>query len=144
MTQTDNKPTTYTDLHRMELRSHVNLAGDVVARLWPMRTFISRNPLQGFEHLPFEEAVRKGEQLFGGRGYLSCKVYREAYHSGRIAQCQLDQALEPLVSRRSIVFGQRRVSHLEVLRAAVVHGADATCLGRSLWSMWTPGTRCLS
>lgn len=48
----------YTDAQRMELRSHVNLAGEVVARLWPMRTFISRNPLQGFEDLPFEAGVR--------------------------------------------------------------------------------------
>ena len=86
MTQTNNRPTDYTDAQRMELRSRVNIAGEVVARLWPMRTFISRNPLQGFEHLHFEEAVRQGEQLFGGRGYLSSKVYREAYRSGRIAQ----------------------------------------------------------
>ncbi len=114
----------YTDAQRMELRSYVNLAGEVVARLWPMRTFISRNPLQGLEQVRFEEAVRRGEQLFGGRGYLSCAAYREAFQSGRIQQRHVDEVLRPLVSEQHIMFGDRRLSHLDVLRAALLHGVQ--------------------
>ena len=61
MTQVNERLAPYTDTQRMELRSYVNLAGEVVARLWPMRTFISRNPLQGLEQFSFGEAVRRGE-----------------------------------------------------------------------------------
>ncbi len=95
----------YTDAQRMELRSYVNLAGEIVAKLWPMRTFISRNPLQGLEHLKFEEAVRRGEQLFGGRGYLSLNLYREEFLRGRIRSLDVDEVLQPLASDKHIQFG---------------------------------------
>jgi uncharacterized protein YbcC (UPF0753/DUF2309 family) len=112
----------YTDAQRMELRSYVNLAGEVVAKLWPMRTFISRNPLQGLEHLKFEEAVRRGEQLFGGRGYLPLDLYREEFLRGRIRPLDVDEVLRPLASDTHLQFGDRRLSHLDMLRTALIHG----------------------
>ncbi len=121
MTVSDRTASSYSESQRMELRSHVNLAGDVVARLWPMRTFISRNPLQGFEHLPFEEGVQEGERLFGGRGYLPEDFYRAAYREGRIDLRCLQEVLQPLVSDKHVQFGDRRLSHLEVLTAVMVH-----------------------
>ncbi len=124
MPKINDRPMSYTDAQRMELRSHVNLAGEVVARLWPMRTFISRNPLQGFERFSFDEAITRGKQLFGGRGYLSCDAYREAFRSGRIHQQLVDNVLRPLAQEHHIVFGKRRLSHLDVLRAAMVHGVQ--------------------
>ena len=48
---------------------HVNVkelvakAADIVAPVWPLKTFIAVNPLQGLETLPFEEAVSRAEQL---------------------------------------------------------------------------------
>ena len=131
MAQTTGRPTSYTDVQRMELRSYVNLAGEVVAPLWPMRTFISRNPLQGFEQLHFDEAVRRGEQLFGGRGYLSCAAYRDAFRRGRIQSGHVDAALRPLATETHIRFGDRRLFHLDVLRAVMVHGVEPTSPGRS-------------
>lgn len=131
MTQVNERLAPYTDTQRMELRSYVNLAGEVVARLWPMRTFISRNPLQGLEQFSFGEAVRRGEELFGGRGYLSCDTYREAFRRGRIQRRHLDEALRPLATDTHIVFGDRRLSHLDVLRAVMVHGVGPSSRGQS-------------
>ncbi|SPP64339.1 DUF2309 domain-containing protein [Nitrospira lenta] len=113
-----------TDTDRMELRSYVNLAGEVVARLWPMRTFISRNPLQGLEHLPFSQAVQLGTERFGGAGYLSPQLYREAHRAGRISDDAIDQALAPLVLDDSIPLGSRILSHRDVLRAALIHDIE--------------------
>lgn len=124
MLQANEKLAPYTDTQRMELRSYVNLAGEVVARLWPMRTFISRNPLQGLEHLPFSEAVQRGTELFGGAGYLSPQLYREAHRAGRIADGAIDQALTPLVLDDSVQLGHRTLSHREVLRAALIYDID--------------------
>lgn len=120
MTHASHEP--FTDTQRMALRSHVNLAGEIVASLWPMRTFISRNPLQGLEDLHFEEAVRKGEQLFGGKGYLPDAIYREHFKQGRIHEQALNRALQPLTGDRDIRLGDRRLTHLEVLRTVMTHG----------------------
>jgi uncharacterized protein YbcC (UPF0753/DUF2309 family) len=77
---------TFTDAERMELCSHVQLAGEVIARYWPMRTFIHHNPLHGLERLHFDEAVKRGTQLFSGRGYLSNEIFRRYVKHGRIPE----------------------------------------------------------
>ncbi len=39
----------------------VSRAADVAAPVWPLKTFIACNPLQGYECLPFEEALAKAD-----------------------------------------------------------------------------------
>ena len=74
----------FTDAERMELRSYVELAGEVISQYWPMRTFIHHNPLHGLESLPFDQAVERGALLFGGRAYLDNDIFRSYVKSGRI------------------------------------------------------------
>ena len=112
----------YTDAQRMELRSHVSLAGEVIAKVWPMTSVIARNPLQGLEHLRFEEAVERGEQLFGGSGTLSQDAFQDAFRRGRIQAQHLEEALRALATDQEVPFGDRQVSHLDVLRAVMVAG----------------------
>lgn len=112
----------FSDAQRMELRSYVQLAGDVVALYWPMRTFIHHNPLHGLEALPFEQAVQRGRQLFGGNGYMSNKEYRRHFESGRIAQEDLHDALRPMVTDQSITFAGQRVSYQDISQAILVFG----------------------
>ncbi len=113
---------TYTDAQRMELRSHVSLAGEMVAPLWPMRTFISRNPLQGFEHRSFEDAVCRGEALLGARGSLPEEYYQEAFRQGRISQECLHEVLRGDATGARIRFGDRQLEDLDLLRMAMTHG----------------------
>jgi len=112
----------FTDAQRMELRSYVQLAGEVIAQYWPMRTFIHHNPLHGLESLPFEQAVQHGRQLFGGRGYLSLDQYRRYFRTGRITSEDLRAALEPVALDKQIVFAGKRISHLDVLTAVMADG----------------------
>ena len=73
---TMQEPQRFTDAQRMELRSYVELAGEVISQYWPMRTFIHHNPLHGLESLPFNQAVQRGALLFGGREYLDNETFR--------------------------------------------------------------------
>ena len=107
---------------RMELRGVVRLAGEVIAQYWPMRTFVHHNPLHSLEYLPFEEAVRRGQQFLGGNGYLPSHLYRGYLRSGRIQLGHLDAALTPLVHDKHVTIGSRTVSHGEVLRACLAEG----------------------
>jgi uncharacterized protein YbcC (UPF0753/DUF2309 family) len=114
----------FTDTQRMELRSYVQLAGEVIAQYWPMRTFIHHNPLHGVESSPFEQAVQHGRQLFGGRGYLGNDEYRQYFHGGRIKEQDVRGALATLAGDTHITFAGRRLSHLDVLTASMIHGVS--------------------
>lgn len=114
----------YTDAQRMELRSLVHLAGEAIAVFWPMRTFIHHNPLHGFEDLEFDEALKRGEDVFGGRGYLSLDVSRRFYFEGRIDERRLEELLRSVATEEAVEIGGKKISHLDVLRALLVHGVD--------------------
>jgi uncharacterized protein YbcC (UPF0753/DUF2309 family) len=46
----------------LTIKELVASAADIVAPVWPLKTFIAVNPLQGVENLPFEEAVFQAER----------------------------------------------------------------------------------
>ncbi|MGH7233570.1 MAG: putative inorganic carbon transporter subunit DabA, partial [Nitrospiraceae bacterium] len=115
-------PQKFTDAQRMELRSYVELAGEVISQYWPMRTFIHHNPLHGLESLPFGQAVQRGAFLFGGRGYLDNDTFRSYVKMGRIGTEDLRTALEPLAIDKAVAFAGRTISHLDVLCASMIHG----------------------
>ena len=110
------------DTRRMELRSLVKLASETISHFWPMQTFIHHNPLHGLEHLPFEEAVEQGRKFIGGNGYLPNREYRNYYQQGRISTEAVHEALQPRAQDESVVIGNRKISHLEVLRTIVING----------------------
>lgn len=112
----------FSDAQRMELRSYVQLAGETIAQYWPMRTFIHHNPLHGLEGLPFGEAVERGAQMFGGRGYLSNRVFRRYFTSGRIRLEDLQAAVTPLAANKQVHFAGRPATHRDVLIASMTQG----------------------
>jgi uncharacterized protein YbcC (UPF0753/DUF2309 family) len=66
------------------VRDEIERAAASVARAWPLHSFVTANPLAGFEDRPFPAAVRAGEGLFGARGYPSAETFRRAWTTGRI------------------------------------------------------------
>ncbi|MFB6307880.1 MAG: DUF2309 domain-containing protein [Haloarculaceae archaeon] len=66
------------------IEESIDAAADAVGSVWPLHSFVTANPLAGFEDQPFHEAVADAEQLLGGDGYPSADVFREAWADGRI------------------------------------------------------------
>lgn len=112
--------TPFSESQRMELRSLIHLASEAIAYYWPMRTFVHHNPLHGLEDLPFEEAARRGQQSLGGDGFLPSANFREYYRAGRILPRHLDLVLKPRALATWIKLGAREISHLDLLRAAML------------------------
>ena len=75
------------------VRTAVDRATRSVAPVWPLHSFVTANPLAGFEDRPFDEAVRAGAALFGGRGYPSAETFRRAWDAGLIAESHLVERL---------------------------------------------------
>ena len=115
---------------RERLSAQVVLAGASVAPNWPMRTFASRSPLVDLEHLPFDEATRRAQELLGGRGYLFNDEYRALYAQGRITADGLQRALHQAAILRdvhSVVrLGARTVECSEVLLLHLLYGFEGT------------------
>ena len=122
-------PIQYSEAQRMEVRSLVNLAGEVIAYYWPMRTFIHHNILHGLEYCDFEEAVKQGRRFLGGRPYLPNERFRDYFQTGRIRVEDVEAALKPLIQNKTVMIGNKRITHLEVLRAHLLHGITTTYYG---------------
>ena len=74
------------------LYQDVARAKTVVAPSWPLSSTIAVNPLSGFEHLHFDDARRFARALFGARGHLTLREYRDQMSAGRISFEDLRQA----------------------------------------------------
>jgi len=57
---------------RERLRDEVVEACQPVAQNWPMKTFAYRNPLRGWEHLPFDNAIREAKHLLARISQMCC------------------------------------------------------------------------
>ena len=112
---------TSTTLHEL-----IDEAVAPVSQFWPMKGYVSHNPIQGLEHLPFDEACRQAKHLFGADGYLSVEEYRGLYENGRITDRSVDRALARLGpgTDESISLGSRTISAAEVQRLHLLHGID--------------------
>ncbi len=106
-----------TDTSLLRLDDDVRAATSVVAPSWPLSSIIAVNPLSGFEHLPFEQALGQAEALFGARGHLRLGEYRDALARGRITA----EALRSALGRR---LGPLPAVEAEILLADLAHGPE--------------------
>jgi uncharacterized protein YbcC (UPF0753/DUF2309 family) len=67
-----------------DIERRIESAAEAVGSVWPLHSFVTANPLAGFEDEPFQEAVADAERVLGGDGYPSADVFRRAWESGRI------------------------------------------------------------
>ena len=62
----------------------IESAAESVGSVWPLHSFVTANPLAGFEDQPFHEGVARAEQLLGGDGYPSADVFHSAWEDGQV------------------------------------------------------------
>jgi len=78
------------------IRDRIDDAATTVGSLWPVHSFVTANPLSGFEDEPFDEAIDQATALLGGRGYPSPETFATALDRGqidpRILQAELADA----------------------------------------------------
>jgi len=101
-------------------------AAEPISQFWPMKGFVSHNPIQGLEHLPFDEAFRQAKGLFGAEGYLPVEEYRDLFQSGRITKESVDNAIARVGPKNdeSISLLSRTISAKEVQKLHMLHGID--------------------
>jgi len=127
MASTSNAESTTTpDDDREAIVRQVTEAAEPIAKFWPMRTFVHHNPLHGFEHMPFDDAIRAAKALFGGLGYLPNEEYRQLYQDGRITDDAVDKAFvregPTLEGAGTVTVGAKDVTPADVWRLHLLYG----------------------
>ena len=128
---------------RERLRQQITEASEPIATFWPMKSFAKRNPLQGLEHLPFDQAVREAKHLLGGNGYLSNSEYRQFYREGRITDENVNRAFQrvgPRMDTQTLVqVGRSQIDSADVLRLQLLFGFEALDPVLLTWTLGAEG-----
>src|SRR6056297_1466397 len=66
------------------IHDSIDDAAATVGSVWPIHSFVTANPLSGFEDQPFAEAVAQAADALGGRGYPSPETFQAALERGQI------------------------------------------------------------
>ena len=112
---------------RDRVRQQVLEAVRPAAQIWPLKTFAYRNPVRGYEDLPFDQGVRAAAGMIGGAGFLSGSEYRDLRSAGRIEDKHLRQALArlgPEIPEGPVRTGGRTVNSDEVVWLHLTQGIE--------------------
>ncbi len=114
------------------LRRAIEHAAHLLPAQGPITVFIHHNTLHAFEDLPFDEAVKKGGQIFGCQPYRTEDRYRDDLRRGRIRFNELQDVLERDLTDRGGqavgCFGTRYDLRLAMLQYPLRTGPTAELL----------------
>ncbi|WP_096391324.1 DUF2309 domain-containing protein [Halopenitus persicus] len=108
------------------IRDRIDDAATTVGSSWPIHSFVTANPLAGFEDRPFGEAVEQSRALLGGRGYPSAETFEAALKRGRIDRERLETELAEAGYEDDPETLLDLLADATDARAANVNDADAT------------------
>ncbi len=116
------------NLH-LDLESAIHHAIHYLPSQGPITVFVHHNTLHSFEHLPFDQAVVVGGELYGCEPYLSEDRYRSELRRGRITlddlrqvlMDDLDEGADELIAS----FGTRYTLRLSMLQMTLHNAPDA-------------------
>lgn len=121
---------------RAAIRGWVAVAGRAISPHYPLETFIARNPLADYEHLPYEEALRAVAREHGILLTRAEAEFREMHAAGRITDEDLVAALHVVVPEartpRPVIVDGRITSITEILRQDLLVSPPAVTSGASM------------
>ena len=124
-----------------KLHNLIEEAAEPVSQFWPMKGYVSHNPLQGLEHLPFDEAFKQAKGLFGAEGYLPVGEFRSLFETDRIKAESVECAMARVgpKSDEAIALASRTITAQEVNRLHLIYGIDALEPALFEWHLTSAG-----
>ena len=113
--------------------------GDYLPTQAPRQESDHQNSLQGYQHLPFQQALIEAQQITGNFCYLPEDKFREFYRSGRINENDLNNALfkhfgSDLESRLLEIKG-RNINVTDIYRLALLYEFEAILPNQLAWQI---------
>lgn len=80
-------------MNKQHIQQSIQEASKVIGTTWPLYSFVTSNPLSGYEKLPFDKAVNHAKELLNARVFPEAWVYRQAWEQGDINATELETLL---------------------------------------------------
>ena len=102
----------------------------------PIDAFVAQNPLQGFEGMPFEEAVVRAARLYRAQPFLPETAYREEMNRQRVRVSDIEAVLDSDLGehgRAPLAGGRTTLAHLR--RQLLLHGVSVESDAAVRWTL---------
>lgn len=71
------------------LLTGIEQAAKAIGTTWPLYSFVTSNPLSGYENVSFTEALQSAKTLLNANVFPAATLYRQAWESGAIGKKEL-------------------------------------------------------
>lgn len=82
-------------MNQQYILKSIDEASKVIGKTWPLYSFVTSNPLSGYENLPFADAVDLAKKHLNAEMFLEASLYRKAWQQGEIGE----EELVPLLNK---------------------------------------------
>jgi uncharacterized protein YbcC (UPF0753/DUF2309 family) len=76
-------------MSRENIVNKIEKASCVIGKTWPLYSFVTSNPLSGYEHTHFKKAIQDAANLMGGDLLPKAATFRQAWQEGEINKTEL-------------------------------------------------------
>lgn len=124
---------------RSQILHYLDHLGHILPGQATIREFVHHNTIHGFQHLPFEVAVREVEALTGVHGYLSDERNRALYQRGSITDEDLTAAIESHKEleavKHVIETNQLTITRNDICRVALLYDLQSISISNLNWQI---------
>lgn len=76
-----------------DIQNSITEASKVIGKTWPLYSFVTSNPLSGYEQTPFATAVDRAKALLNTTMFPETALYRQAWEQGEIDKSVVEHLL---------------------------------------------------
>lgn len=70
----------------LQLKNSIQEASKVIGKTWPLYSFVTSNPLSGYEKTTFKSAIQSAAKYLGVTALPDASLFKDAWENGEIAQ----------------------------------------------------------
>lgn len=81
-------------MNQQEIQEKIDEAAQFIGKTWPLYSFVTANPLSGYEDKPFFVALQEGGNLWEARTLPKANIFHQAWTEGKIGRCEIESLLK--------------------------------------------------